>query len=807
MTASPDELAEARRWTSTVFAGAPAPAALRPGLEVVANYDLIQKNARFGKPLNLAGAKSTHGLFCHATSKIVVRLPAAAARFEALVGVDRNEQTSGGRGSVVFGVKVGEREAFRSGVQREGMPPLPVAVDLAGATEFTLEVGDGADGISCDQADWAEARVTLADGRDLWLADLPTAGGPALPDAALPPFSFVYDGKPSAQILPNWRQERSTRELDPQRTEYTLTYTDPQTSLSVRLVGVEYRDFPTVEWTLHLRNAGPQPTPIIESIQALDARFARGHYGEFLLHHAVGSPCAPNDYAPLETPLTPGLEKRIGAAGGRPTNSDLSYFNLEVPTGHGVIIVVGWPGQWASLWTRDGETGLRVQAGQELTHFRLQPGEEVRSALIVLQFWTGDWLRAQNLWRSWMLAHNVPRPGGKLPQPELFGCSSHLFNEMVDANEENQKACIDRYLAERLPIDRWWMDAGWYPCAPVGWPKTGTWEVDRQRFPNGLRAISDHAHAKGVKTILWFEPERVHADTWLANEHPEWVLGGRAGGLLDLGNPAARTWLTDRVDQLLTAEGIDLYRQDFNMDPLPYWRAADAPDRQGLTEIRHVEGYLAYWDELQRRHPDMLIDSCASGGRRNDLETLRRAIPLWRTDWRCEPIGTQSCGYGIALWIPLSGTGAAEVDTYLFRSNMAPFTNALFDVRNPQLDYDLLRKLVGQWRRVAGAYLGDFYPITSYSLSKDAWIAWQFDRPETGEGMVQAFRREKSIFEAGRLKLQGLDPTARYAVTDLDTDRTQSVTGRQLMEEGLLVAINDLPGSALLAYARIAAGP
>jgi alpha-galactosidase len=800
-------MAEARRWASIVFVGDAAPAASRPGVEVVANYDLIQKNARFGKPLNLAGATFTRGLFCHANSQIVVRLPSPAARFEALVGVDSNEQTNGGRGSVVFVVTVGEREAFRSETLREGLPPVQIAVDLAGATEFTLSVSDAGDGISCDQADWADAQITLADGGRLWVADLPSAGGPALPTAALPPFSFVYAGQPSAQFLAQWRLERASRELDAQRTERTLTYTDPQSGLRVTLVGIEYRDFPTVEWTLHLRNTGAQATPIIEGIQALDTRFARGHYGEFLLHHAVGSPCAPNDYAPLETPLTPGLEKRIGAAGGRPTNSDLSYFNLEAPTGHGVIIVVGWPGQWSSAWSRDGETGLRVQAGQELTHFSLQPGEEIRSPLIVLQFWAGDWIRAQNVWRSWMLAHNVPRPGGKLPQPELFGCSSHLFNEMVDANEANQKACIDRYLAERIPIDRWWMDAGWYPCAPVGWPKTGTWEVDAQRFPNGLRAISDYAHAKGVKTILWFEPERVHPDTWLTNTHPEWVLGGSAGGLLDLGNPAARTWLTDHVDRLLTEQGIDLYRQDFNMDPLPYWRAADAPDRQGITEIRHVEGYLAYWDELLRRHPDMFIDTCASGGRRNDLETLRRAIPLWRTDWRCEPIGTQSCGYGIALWIPLSGTGADTVDPYLFRSNMSPFTNGLFDVRNPKLNYDLLRKLVGQWRRVAGSYLGDYYPITSYSLTKDAWMAWQFNRSETGEGMVQAFRREKSIFESGRLKLQGLDPAAHYDVTDLDTDRIQRATGKQLMEEGLLVAIGDLPGSALLAYARADARP
>lgn len=621
-------------------------------------------------------------------------------------------------------------------------------------------------------------------------------------DLQNPPFSFVYAGRPSAELLPTWKVARDSKPLEAQRTQRTITYTDPATGLELRCVGVEYRDFPTIEWTLHLKNTGAVATPILENLQSLDMRLVRGVDGEFMLHNAVGSPCQPNDYAPVETPLPPTSERRFGGAAGRPTGNDWSYFNLESPNGQGVIMVVGWPGQWAAIFTRDEGAGLRVQAGQELTHFSLLPGEEVRSPLIVLQFYTGDWIRAQNIWRRWMLAHNVPKPGGKLPQPELFGCSSHFYNEMCDANEENQKMCIGRYLEEKVPIGHWWMDAGWYPCAPEGWPKTGTWEVDSQRFPHGLKAINDFAHSHGVKTILWFEPERVHPRTWLTENHPEWILGGAGGGLLNLGNSDARQWLTDHVDKLMTDHGIDLYRQDFNMDPLDFWRKADAPDRQGITEIRHVEGYLAYWDELLRRHPDMYIDSCASGGRRNDLETMRRAVPLWRTDYRCEPIGTQCCSYGISLWLPFSGTGAADLDVYTFRSNMVPMTNLLLDIRNKQLDYDLLRRLVGQWQKVADCYVGDFYPLTPYSVEKDTWMAWQFNRPEMGDGMVQAFRRDKCSLESGRFKLSGLDPDSHYQVIDLDRNEPQEVDGRSLMEQGLLVTIPEQPGAVVISYKK-----
>jgi len=813
--------------------------------------------------------------------------------------------------------------------------------------------------------------------------------------APAPPFSFIYGGHPSSELLKDWKCERGSKTLDARRTEHTLAWTDPTTGLSVECRAVEYHDFPTVEWTLHLKNTGGGDTPILEKIQALDTRLVRSDKGEFILHHNVGSPAAPNDYQPLQTVLGPKGTSRFAGAAGKPTGSDLSYFNVEWP-GQGVIVVIGWPGQWAAEFTRDAANGLDIRAGQELAHFKLHAGETVRTPLMVLQFWRGDWIRAQNVWRRWMLAHNVPRPGGELPEPELFGCSAHFTAEMSQANEENQLEWINRYVEEGIRIGHWWMDAGWYQFYGSGWPRTGTWEVDTNRFPRGLRAISDYAHSKGIKTIVWFEPERVAAGTWLTQNHPDWILGGKEGGLLNEGNPEARQWLTDHIDQLMTAQGIDLYREDFNMSPLGSWRANDAPDRQGITEIKHIEGHLAFWDELLRRHPDMFIDSCASGGQRNDLETMRRAIPLWRTDCRCEPVGTECHTFGLSLWLPLSGTGAADVNSYVFRSNMTPFCNCLWDIRradsntfrpftvasavgasahegleswnpggtdpavwhnpgsvpvsccggitwppngvlfdpagapavgarwtapsagtynvaatftdaqsasepvfvyqgstllyrgqtgtptgsavsysgpvtiaaagetldfvsagtpctaaqititnisnsllwdlgadfsvtngNPnrlpepragsswsygqynlmsyqQLDYDLMRRLTGEFARIAPNWLGDYYPLTPYSTGHEAWMAWQFDVPEKGEGMVQAFRRDESPFYGLRLKLQGLDAAAEYALTDLDVHhKPKEYTGRQLMEQGLSVDIPDQPGAVVITYKRL----
>ncbi|MBN1418689.1 MAG: alpha-galactosidase [Planctomycetes bacterium] len=630
-------------------------------------------------------------------------------------------------------------------------------------------------------------------------------------EAIAPPFSFVYDGVPSEGLLDGWKKAATSKAIDEHRTASTLTFTDPRTGLAVRWEGLEYRDFRTVEWTVYFRNTGDADTPILSDVRALDVEFRRRPAEEFILRHWKGTFVRRDDYEPLATALEPSESIRFAPPGGRPCGRVFPYYNLE-SGGEGMIIVVGWAGQWAAQFACDADRGLRVTAGQETTEFTLRPGEEVRTPLIVLQPWKrGDWIDAQNAWRRWMIRYNLPRPGGELPPvPQLAACSSHQFAEMIHANEENQKLFVDRYLEEGLKLDYWWMDAGWY-VNERGWPHTGTWEVDGKRFPNGLRAISDHARAKGVKTIVWFEPERVAAGTWLSREHPEWIIGGAGGGLLDLGIPEARAWLTKHIDGIISREGIDLYRQDYNIDPLGAWRAKDGPGRQGIAENLYVQGYLAYWDELRRRHPDMLIDSCASGGHRNDLETMRRAVPLLRSDYIFEPVGQQGHTYGLAFWLPFFGTAVSApraYDPYTYRSNMCPHNTACFDVRDRSLDYDLIRRLDGQWRAIAPFTLGDYYPLTPYSVDEASWLAWQFHRPEAGDGVVQAFRRSKSIFCAAELVLRGLDPDARYEIRDFDAPENEVIaTGADLMAagKGLRVEIPVRPGAAVVSYKRLQA--
>ncbi len=622
------------------------------------------------------------------------------------------------------------------------------------------------------------------------------------------PFSFTYDGRPSGKILAGWSSETSSRRLDAIRTEQVRTWSDPRTGLQVRCVAVKYSDYPAEEWTIYFKNLGARDTPILESIQGLDVTFHSRLPDGFILNGIKGDWCVAASYEPYQLPLgknqveafTPSVN--IGKSSSGPRG--WPYFNLQVPGG-GVIVAVGWPGQWAGSFVRDNADGLRVIAGQQLTHLVLRPGEQIRTPLIALLFWRGaDMVAAQNLWRRWLLADNVPRTDGRT--------QTTIAQVQVEATEANTDY-VDSFLKAGIRPDLCWMDAGWYTNrgAPfkdkLAWLNTGTWEFDPVRFPRGFKPFSDWVHAHGMQFIVWFEPERVgDPQSWLGLRHPEWLLPcSDTGALLDEGNPEAQKWLTEHVDNIVKTQGLDWYREDMNGDgPLPGWRRHDAEDRQGITENLYVQGHLAYWDELRRRNPHLRIDSCASGGRRNDLETLRRAVPLLRSDFQWPEQkqvveGNQAQTYGLSSWLPFYGTGAYFYDKYSYRSFfMASFGMGQLTPENA----DAQREAYAECARVGPCMLGDYYPLTPYSLAVDQWIAWQFNRPESGDGLVQAFRRSSNQVASQTFRLQGLEPAAWYEITNLDLPGSKTESGEELMREGLSVEISGAPGSAVLLYKR-----
>lgn len=637
------------------------------------------------------------------------------------------------------------------------------------------------------------------------------------------PFSFVYDGKHSSVFLKDWTL---TEEVKPAGKSWRICrfiYQDPNTQMQVTFESRLCKDYPALEWVLHFQNNGAQDTPILENVQALDVALQRESTGDFIFHHSLGSNASKNDFAPMAETLQSNVSIHLAPVGGRSSSTTaLPFFNLESVGEGGVIIGIGWTGQWAATVTRSDDKTVAMQAGMELTHLILHPKETIRTPGISLLFWEGnDYMTGHNLFRRFVLAHHSPSIKGVTPFCPFACGASGPPDEANTATVRNQLAYAEKFM--QYGVEYYWIDAGWYEG---GWPNgVGNWVPRKNGFPDGMKPLTDALKRMGMKgLILWFEPERVFQGTELDTKHHDWIihLPGNPNGLLNLGNVEARQWLTEHISNMIRTQGIGLYRQDFNIDPLPFWRANDPPDRQGITEIRHIEGLYEYWDALLKQNPGLIIDNCASGGRRIDMETIDRCVFLWRSDYQYyEPEGMQSQTYGISHYIPTTSTGCGFPDSYSFLSSInsgvviwVPWTGvAPYEVYdkylpwvhwdpNAPFPYKEARELAAEFKKVRHLFFADYHPLSPYSTASDVWMAYQYHDQAHNEGMALAFRRAQCPQNSITLHLKDIIPSTRYYVRITGESEDRIRPGTEL-RNGFTVNAEKAASAVLITYRAI----
>ncbi len=803
------------RWAEQAFAETPPPPTNR--LTVVhedGSGDTKVGRCAAGGPLRLGDKTYAHGIGVNSHSVLVVSLVKPAARFQAVIGLDRNVDRT--KGSVRFRVRVGGKDVFATDVIRPGHRPQTIDVPLKGAKRFELMVDDGGDGRGWDQGDWVDARVVLEDGSALWLDELARGSGV---EAELP-FSFVYGGQPSADVIGSWRRAVYDEVIDATRRRRTLTLTDPKTGLEVRAVCTIYTDTPGVDWTLHFANTGSQDTPILEQVRAVDVGIDPGPGAQPVLHRLHGSSCAAQDWEPFDQVLPVGKRIAFAPRLGRPSLGACPFFALSWQGG-GVVTAIGWSGQWsASVERRLGIVG--IAAGMQHLRLKLRPGERIRSPRILQVRWTGDEpLRGYNLFRRTMLRHVLPKVKGQPVTPPIAHLSTSFY-ELDRGTEVDVLAHLEA--AKGLGFEVFWLDAYY---GRDDFPRVGNYvfpierAVNRKRFPNGPETISDAAHAAGMKFLLWVEPERISEGTLVDKEHPEWVI--RAGkdpvgqlGLYNLGLPAAREHLTRFLKTIIEQWGIDCLRVDYATSALACWEKVNKenPDRAGLAEIRCVEGLYRLWDDLLETYPHLFIDNCASGGMRIDLETCSRSIPLWRTDATIEPlmrrdfneaaIRNQVITAGLSRYLPFHTSGMMGSTPYWFRSGFNAGIAFCEDVRGADYPRQQLERAIAEGKRIRKYYFGDFYPLSVVNTSPREWCVMQYHRPDDHDGMIAAFRRHESPYASFICDLHAIDPAARYEVTRAPSyDRTRPVVVQGTALQHFKAEIDERPGSLIVEYKKV----
>jgi len=641
---------------------------------------------------------------------------------------------------------------------------------------------------------------------------------------AEPPFSFVLDGKPSSQFIKSWTYSRVVIKTDnPDIVQRRFTYSDPRTGLSVQCDVKGYKDFEAVEWVINVKNTSAKNSGRLSQMKSLDLDLKYNAAGDMFIHYAEGNKISKADYAPRTAPLAQGEAFRFVPAGGRSSSEAFPFFNVESPAAHrGAMVSIGWTGTWFAEVLKSSPSALNLSAGQLNFDLFLYPGEEIRTPSTALLFWEGDRMNGHNGFRRFVIKHHSRTIDGKVDYPLCSGFNyrdPQPFGEYSAITADWAVAMIERYAQFEVVPDVFWMDAGWHTGAAdyrkgQNWASTtGNWTIDPERFPEGMKPISDAAHRHGAKFMLWFEPERVVRGTQWAVEHKDWMLDTDrwpAGSeestwlLFDLSKDEACDWLCKYYGDLIEQNGIDYYRQDCNVQPANYWLSNEEPGRSGMKEIRYVCNLYRFWDYLLERFPGLLIDNCASGGKRLDWETIGRSAPLWRSDYYHydDPDGYQCHTYGLNFFLPVHGTGILQTDQYSFRSSLS--STLVYNWKVTEKEYSIIdmQQRIAEYRSIKPYYYEDYYPLSGTVTDltgNEVWLAYQMHRSSDNSGIVLAFRRSECPDADYDVTLGGLDADTIYEFKDEDTGRIFTGPGSDFSGKNGVIKLHlDNPRSSLL---------
>jgi alpha-galactosidase len=615
------------------------------------------------------------------------------------------------------------------------------------------------------------------------------------------PFSFVYGGKPSAALLSAWtRTEETAPSAGGER--HRITWIDPATQLKVIAEVRTFADFPALDWVVTFTNGGTADTPILEQIEAMDwTRPCPG--GQSQYQSWYGGNGGGDDFTPSGAGIdgNPANPSKLQCVFGRSSRGTLPYFNFIDATYNGsgltfgpggVAVAVGWSGGWLATMSNDANAKtIRFVAGMPKTHLVLHAGETIRSPRIVELSWTGEQSDVPEQWRRFMFRFYVPSlPGGETALPVLFAGG--------DGTSAARVAQIGKFGDAKIKFDLYGL---------ANWAKArGTWTPDPANFPAGLKPLADATHAAGAGTMLNMEPEAADAGSDLLTQHPGWFLAGTGDrpALLDFGNADARQAMTQLVSQLITDSGATWFHHaisDYHLDEA--WAAADKPDRVGMTEINYITGLYAFWDDLRRQHPGLLIDQ---PGSRLDIEAMRRGGEIWGNTYG-QPLVNQTQVTQLPKWVPLTAglffstppdvPPTLEAQLYVWRGSYGPG----WTISAPLPMDGTFAPVLAEYRRLQPFLLGDLYLLNNYDFTTTSGVAWQANRPDLKAGAVVALRRQDCPFVAVQPMLHGIDPKAMYDVeikTGLAPGAVQKMSGADLIRIRIPLPLK--PSSALVFY-------
>lgn len=512
----------------------------------------------------------------------------------------------------------------------------------------------------------------------------------------------------------------------------------------------------------------------------------------------------------LETRKLPGTGFRYVQDRGRGASMMKPWLSVRnTRTGQGVSVLMAYSGNWVmEVQPRDGKTVLRVDTSPSgHKAFAEFGGMPVPGALVAA--FTGDWDRGAQPLVRFIRSKLLRDLGPDWPPVQ--------YNTWYDNSDKlTEKHVLESArIAAAVGCELFTVDAGWYGTGVnADWSAgLGTWEVNRERFPNGLEAVAHETRRLGMKFGLWIEIECAAPASPVLQKHPDWVLrdGDRQlspRAAIDFGNQEVVAWAKSVIDRLVTTYSLDYIKMDFNVD-LPVDGQRLTPQADPL--YRHYRGLVELWAYMRKTYPKLIVENCASGSLREDAMTAALTDTHWVSDEVANPANL-AMNYGATYmfppeicnhWTTMPGKPNAALDRHAsFTANMLGHMGLSGKIS--EWDADTLKVVaerIAFYKKIRPHIrCSDVYHLTSQINAAEprSMQAALYVDPASGKAILFAFQGGDPSLEHS-IVLHGLQADRSYLLRMPEGyGRDRTVSGKVLAKDGFVLRFSGTGAAAVI---------
>ena len=446
-------------------------------------------------------------------------------------------------------------------------------------------------------------------------------------------------------------------------------------------------------------------------------------------------------------------------------------------------------------------TRLTVGIQDTQFEFHLEPGESFTAPEVILSFSeNGLGQLSRNYHKA--IRHNLCR--GKYKTERRPVLINNWEATYFDFTPEKLVAIAKD--AKELGIEMLVMDDGWFGKRDSDYSGLGDWFVNEKKLKGGLKNLVEEVNKAGMKFGIWFEPEMISEDSDLYRAHPDWALTvpgrsftrARHQLVLDFSREDVRTYIFDRMCEILESANIEYVKWDANRHLTDVWSAKLPADRQGEVFHRYILGLYDFLEKLTQRFPNLLIEGCSGGGGRFDAGMMYYHPQIWCSD-DTDAIERLDIQYGTSFGYPISTVGShvsvcpnhqtgrsVSMKTRGIVAMAGTFGYELDITRLSQEEKDMVKIQVEEFKKYYSLIQqGDYYRLTDDGR-KSPYVAWEFAAEDGTEALLNVVTlRVRAYAMPYTVRINGLKPEAVYEVEGTG----EKYSGAALMNGGYLLPV------------------